>query len=350
LNALLALGHSHWRELRASLSALLAADAPPRWELLVAQSDVELLLPAEVGDYSDAYASIYHATNVGRLFRPDNPLLPNYKYVPISYHGRASSLVISGTPVRRPQGQRQSSDAAPVFAPSANLDYELEIGALIGPGTALGNPLTIGQAAEHIFGLCLVNDWSARDMQRWEYQPLGPFLSKSFATTLSPWVVTLDALAPFRTAAFQRPAGDPPPLPYLYDERDQAEGGFAITVEAYLCSTQMRENGSPPLRLSHGSFSDMYWTLAQLVTHQASNGCNLRPGDLIASGTISGPEPGSFGCLLEITQGGRAPLELPDGEQRSALHDGDEIALRAYCERDGLARIGFGACVGVVTR
>jgi fumarylacetoacetase len=348
LNAVLALGRPALSRLRAQASALLAADAPARPELLVAQEAVELLLPAQVGDYSDGYASIEHATNVGRLFRPDNPLLPNYKHLPIAYHGRASSLVASGTPVRRPWGQRCSGEGPPEFAPSMMLDYELELGALIGPGNALGAPVPLASAEAQIAGLCLVNDWSARDIQRWEYQPLGPFLSKSFQTSLGPWLVTLDALAPFRVPARPRAPDDPPLLPYLDDAADRAGGGFAITVEASLCSAQMRAGGMPPLRLSRASFAGMYWTLAQLVAHQTSNGCNLRPGDLIASGTISGPTPGSQGCLLELTHSGSVPLELPTGEQRRALADGDELTLRAWCEREGFARIGFGSCKGVV--
>jgi fumarylacetoacetase len=315
---------------------------------LVAQGDVELLLPAQVGDYSDAYASIHHATNVGRLFRPDSPLLPNYTYVPIMYHGRASSLVVGGTPVRRPAGQRRPDTGPPTFGPSANLDYEVELGALIGPGNALGEPLPIGEAGKRIFGLCLVNDWSARDIQRWEYQPLGPFLGKSFATSVGPWVVTLDALAPFRTEAAPRASGDPPPLPYLYDAEDQARGGFAITVTATIRSARMRADGVAALSLSRASFADMYWTLAQLVAHHTSNGCNLRPGDLIASGTISGPTPDALGCLLELTAGGRVPVALPSGERRVALEDGDEVTLSAFCERQGYAHIGFGTCVGMV--
>ena len=349
LNPLLAAGATVWSDLRKALSAWLGSDAPSQPELLVAQAEAEYALPATIGDYTDAYASIFHATNIGRMFRPDNPLLPNYKYVPIAYHGRASSIVPSGSPIHRPSGQRQPNpEADPVFGPSVNLDYEAELGLLIGPGNALGQPITIEAAPKQIFGICLVNDWSARDLQRWEYQPLGPFLSKSFATSLSPWVVTLEALAPFRSAAFPRPLGDPAPLPYLFHPLDQQYGGLSITVEVAISSSQMRANGLAPLRLSRGSFCDMYWTFAQLVAHHSSNGCNLRPGDLIASGTISGPQPGSQGCLLELTQGGKQPIELPSGELRRSLEDGDEIWLSGFCEHEGATTIGLGQCLGRV--
>lgn len=308
-----------------------------------------MLLPTQVGDYIDGYASKYHATNVGSLYRPDNPLLPNYTYVPIAYHGRASSLVPSGTTIRRPMGQtRPKADEPPVFGPCAQLDYEAEVGMLVGPGNPLGEPIPIAQAERHIFGLCLVNDWSARDIQRWEYQPLGPFLAKSFATSVSPWVVTLAALAPFRVAAFARSEGDPAPLPYLSDADDQAHGGVALTVEVWLRTEKMRVAGMAPHRLSRGSLADLYWTPAQQVTHYASNGSNLRPGDLLASGTVSGPTPDARGCLLELTWGGRDPLTLPNGETRRFLEDGDEVIMRAYCEREGYARIGLGECVGMI--
>ncbi|MBD1864620.1 MULTISPECIES: fumarylacetoacetase [Trichocoleus] len=353
LNALMALGNLAASVLRQRLSELLRSpqqDASMNPNLLLPMSEAEMLLPAAIADYTDFYASIFHATNVGKLFRPDNPLLPNYKYVPIAYHGRASSIMVSGTNIKRPNGQRKPPEAtAPSFGPSQMLDYELEIGAFIGVGNELGEAIAIDQAEDYLFGLCLVNDWSARDIQAWEYQPLGPFLAKNFATTISPWVVTTEALAPFRCPAFQRAAGDPEPLPYLSSERDRQQGGIAITVEVSLCSAQMREAGIAPLRLSQGSFQQMYWTLAQMLTHHASNGCNLRPADLLASGTISGAEPGSQGCLLEITQRGSQPIELPTGEQRSFLVDGDEVILRGYCEKSGYARIGFGNCQGRVT-
>lgn len=354
LNPLLALGQAHWSALRAQLSALLRADTAQSGlrdhpALLVPLVEAELLLPAQIGDYTDFYASVFHATNVGSMFRPDNPLLPNYKYVPIGYHGRASSIVVSGTPVRRPAGQTKDAQAAvPSFGPCKLLDYEAEVGVLLGPGNPLGQPIPIDRAAEHIFGLCLVNDWSARDIQTWEYQPLGPFLAKSFATTLSPWVVTLEALAPFRRPAFARPADDPAPLPYLSTAGDAAQGGIDLTIEVALLSAQMRAEGHAPQRLSRGSFSDMYWTIAQLLTHHASNGCNLRPGDLLASGTVSGPDKDARGCLLELTWRGAEPITLPTGETRRFLQDGDEVIMRGVCERDGHTRIGLGECRGVV--
>lgn len=356
LNGLMALGRAQVTALRQHVSeALRAGGTPTRYDreraarILVPQAEAELFLPAEVGDYTDFYASVHHATNVGALFRPDQPLLPNYKWVPIGYHGRASSLVPSGAAVRRPSGQRKGpADAAPAFGPTRMLDYELELGAFVGPGTPLGGRVEPDEAEAHLFGLCLVNDWSARDLQAWEYQPLGPFLAKSFATTVSPWVVTLDALAPFRVPAAPRPPGDPAPLPYLHGAVDQARGGFDVTVEAWLRTAAMRAAGAPAVRLSRGSFRDMYWTVGQMLTHHASNGCNLRPGDLLASGTISGAEDSARGCLLEITRRGAEPVRLPGGEERAFLEDGDEVILRAYCEREGAARIGFGECAGVV--
>jgi fumarylacetoacetase len=306
-------------------------------------------LPADVGDYTDFYAFIHHATNVGSMLRPENPLLPNYKWLPIGYHGRASSLVCSGAPIRRPQGQIcDAPNQRPVFGATRRLDYEAEIGFLIGPGNCLGQPIAIDKAEEHIFGLCLLNDWSARDLQTWEYQPLGPFLGKSFATTLSPWVVTLEALAPFRIPAAARTSDDPKPLPYLFDEADQRIGGIALTVEVWLTSSQMRQNGTAPVRLSSGNLRDMYWTIAQMVAHQTSNGCNLRSGDLLATGTVSGPSNNARGCLLELTRRGAEPIALPGGEQRQFLEDGDEVILRGFCWQEGAARIGFGECRGVV--
>ncbi|MGZ5445540.1 MAG: fumarylacetoacetase [Thermoanaerobaculia bacterium] len=300
----------------------------------------EMLLPVAIGDYTDFYASVHHATNVGSMFRPDNPLLPNYKWLPVGYHGRSSSIVVSGTPVRRPSGQtKDDGSSAPVFGPSKRLDYEMELGMFIGPGNDLGEPIAVTRALDHVFGFCLVNDWSARDVQTWEYQPLGPFLAKNFATSISPWIVTLDALEPFRTRAFERAPGDPDPLPYLRDDV-----GYDINVEVWLRTKKM----SDPVRLSRGNFRDMYWTVAQLVAHHTSNGCNLRPGDLLASGTISGPEKDARGCLLELTWRGTEPIQLPTGETRRFLEDGDEVILRAYCEREGVPRIGFGECRGVV--
>jgi len=329
---------------RAEARRLLTDGAANRDETakrLVKQRDVEMMLPCDIGNYTDFYASIHHATNVGSMFRPDNPLLPNYKWVPIGYHGRASSIVVSGTAFRRPKGQtRDDANAPPQFGPSRRLDYELEVGAVIGRGNALGEPVPIHRAEEHILGLCLVNDWSARDIQTWEYQPLGPFLAKNFATSISPWIVTLDALEPFRVAPAPRAEGDPAPLPYLTSANDRA---FDVNLEVWLRSDKMRE----PMLVSRGNFRDMYWTFAQLVAHHTSNGCNLEAGDLIASGTVSGTTNESRGCLLERTWRGTEPLELPTGERRKFLEDGDEVIFRAHCERDGL-RIGFGECRGVV--
>ncbi|HEX5387377.1 MAG TPA: fumarylacetoacetase [Gemmatimonadales bacterium] len=337
------------RELRLGVSRLLAAGARAREELLVPMADAELFVPMAVGDYTDFYASVHHATNVGSLFRPDNPLLPNYKWLPIGYHGRASSIVPSGAPVRRPAGQRRHDpDAPPTLGPTRMLDYELEAGFIVGPGNALGVPIPIGQAEQHLAGLCLVNDWSARDIQSWEYQPLGPFLAKSFATTVSPWIVTPDALAPFRAPAFARPPGDPPPLAYLFDADDQAHGAVDAVLEVELTSAEMRSRGMAPLRISRSRLADLYWTPAQLVTSHTSGGCNLRSGDLLGSGTVSGPTKDSRGCLLELTWRGREPLHLPTGEERTFLLDGDEVTLRGWCEREGFARIGLGECRGRV--
>lgn len=343
LNAFLRLGPEHWSDVRRQLSRLLRSDSKDRLaNVLHDASSCEMLLPAEIGDYTDFYCSVFHATNVGSMFRPDNPLMPNYKYLPVGYHGRASSVVVSGTPVRRPSGQLESNGAV-TFEPSRLLDYELEVGFFVGPGNQLGDPVSISEAADHIFGLCLLNDWSARDIQRWEYQPLGPFLAKSFGTSISPWIVTAEALAPFRAPAFPRPEGDPPPLPYLDDERDQASGGVDLTLEVWLKTARMTD----PVRVSQGNFRDMYWTIAQMLTHHASNGCNLRPGDLIGSGTVSGREKSERGCLLELTWRGAEPLDL-GGEPRKFLEDGDEVILRGYCEREGARRIGFGECRGTV--
>jgi fumarylacetoacetase len=349
LNGLMALGGAAATELRRELSRRLREGADPLPSALVPIRDAELFVPARIGDYTDFYASVFHASNVGSMFRPDNALLPNYKWVPIGYHGRASSIVASGTDVRRPSGQTREPDKPPVFGPTRRLDYELEVGAFIGQGNALGAPLSIESADEHLFGLCLVNDWSARDVQTWEYQPLGPFLAKNFATTISPWVVTRDALAPFRVAAFRRPDGDPRPLSHLFSERDASLGGFDITLEVRLSSAAMRAKGLKPMLVSRGTFAQMYWTVAQLITHHASNGCNLRPGDLLASGTVSGPEKESRGCLLERTWRGTEPLTLPTGEARAFLEDGDEVTMSGYCDTDGARRIGFGTCAGRVT-
>jgi fumarylacetoacetase len=355
LNPLMSLDADDWTDLRRQVSRLLArrgADTLAeafRDQILVGQDAVEMLLPMEVGDYTDFYASIHHATNVGSMFRPDNPLLPNYRWIPIGYHGRASSVVVSGTPVRRPVGQRKAPDAdAPDVGASRLMDYELEVGCVVGTGNALGDTIPLAGAERHLFGLCLLNDWSARDLQAWEYQPLGPFLAKSFASTISPWIVTRDALAPYRIPAFERPVGDPAPLPYLADAGDRASGGFDLTLEVHLLTPAMRERGDAPFRVSRGSFRDMYWTLAQMLTHHASNGCNLQPGDLLGSGTVSGETPDSRGCLLERTWRGSEPLDLPGGEVRKFLEDGDEVMLRGWCEATGRPRIGFGPCAGVV--
>lgn len=349
LNHLMSLGTERRIQLRREIFSLLSDESGWRDEaLLVKQPEAELFLPARVGNYTDFYASIFHATNVGSMFRPDNPLLPNYKYVPIGYHGRASSLVISGTPVRRPSGQTNDGNAAPTFEPSKRLDYELELGMFVSQGNELGAPIPIADANNHIFGVCLVNDWSARDIQAWEYQPLGPFLAKNFATSLSPWVVTLEALAPFRTAAFARPQGDPAPLPYLSDAEDQISGGLDLHLEVLLQSQKMRDAKIAPVRLSESNLSDMYWTLAQMLTHHASNGCNLLPGDLLASGTVSGEEKSSRGCLLELAWRGQEPVNLPSGETRKFLEDGDEVIFRGYCDKPGFRRIGFGECRGIV--
>jgi fumarylacetoacetase len=338
LNAFMAKGRAVARDVRARITELLMRGIAD--EHLLPMDGAEMLLPMAIGDYTDFYASIHHATNVGSMFRPDNPLLPNYKWLPIGYHGRASSIVVSGTAVRRPHGQtREDANAPPVFGPAKRLDYEMELGVAIGRGNALGEPIAVGEALEHVFGMCLVNDWSARDVQTWEYQPLGPFLAKNFATSMSPWIVTLDALEPFRTHAFVRDEGDPEPLPYLRDDT-----GFDINVEVWLRSAAMEE----PVHLTRGNFRDMYWTVAQLVAHHTSNGCNLMPGDLLASGTISGRTKGSRGSLLELAWRGTEPLQLPDGETRRFLADGDEVILRAFCEREGETRIGFGECRGIV--
>lgn len=354
LNELMAQGRPAARALRHRISKLLHTedrtirDAGLEGRILIPLEGLQMHVPARVGDYTDFYASVHHATNVGSMFRPDNPLLPNYKWIPVGYHGRASSIVISGTGVQRPSGQTANDGPPPVYELTRRLDYELEVGFFVGKGNARGRAIGIGDASDHIFGLCLVNDWSARDIQPWEYQPLGPFLSKSFATSISPWVVTLDAVEPFRCAAYARPDEDPQPLPHLTDGPDQARGGIDLQLEVFLQTEKMRADGHDAVRLTRGNFDQMYWTIAQMLTHHASNGCNLRPGDLMASGTVSGPDKGARGCLLELTWRGAEPLELPDGEQRRFLEDGDELTIRGRCEREGAASIGFGACTGMV--
>ena len=353
LNPLMSLGPGAWSALRRRLTALLNADqtdhqTQSRLEaLLIPMREAAMQLPAHIGDYTDFYASIHHATRVGRLFRPDNPLLANYKYVPIGYHGRASSIVVSGHDIRRPSGQMKSSFAAePVFGPARSLDYELEMGIFVGPGNALGQSIPIDEAEQHIFGLCLVNDWSARDIQSWEYQPLGPFLAKNSVTTISPWIVPIEALISYRVAAEERPQADPKPLPYL-SSSSQQPAAFDVKLEVYLQSQQMRDTSTPPMPMSTGNLRDIYWTIAQLLTHHASNGCNLRPGDLLATGTISGASEGSEGCLLEKKHNPQ-PIRLPSGEVRTFLEDGDQVTFRAYAQREGAPRIGFGECTGVI--
>jgi len=356
LNELMAMGGRHWSALRAALSQALRADTEEGEaahlvadDILVAQADVTMRLPARIGDYTDFYSSIFHATNVGMMLRPDNPLMPNYKHIPIAYHGRASSIVPSGEPCKRPVGQTKGPDAdAPSFGPSMAFDYETEIGFFVGPGNPLGQPVSIGEAEDHIFGLCILNDWSARDIQAWEYQPLGPFLAKSFASHISPWVVTLEALAPFRCGAYDRPDGDPSPLPYLSLPANEESGGFDVQIEVSLASQQMRNDGTAPEVLAVTNMQHLYWTIFQMLTHHTSNGCNLRPGDMLGTGTISGPDEDSLGSILEITKRGGEPLELPTGEERKFLADGDELIMRAWCEADGARRIGFGDCRAVV--
>jgi fumarylacetoacetase len=352
LNDLMALGPAAWSALRRALSRLLS-DPGGRERVerfLTPMAQAELFVPARIGNFTDFFASIFHATNAGKLFRPDNPLNPNYKYVPVAYHSRASSVRPSGAPVRRPLGQAKGpDDPAPVYRASRALDYELEFGFYIGTPSTQGEPVPIGRAGEHVFGFCLLNDWSARDIQAWESQPLGPFLGKSFLTSVSPWVVTAEALGPYRIKAYARPDGDPAPLPHLNGPGDQASGGLDITFEVLLATEKMRAAGAAPFRLSQSSFATIYWTVAQMVAHHTSNGCNLEIGDLMGSGTCSGPQDESRGCLLELTSRGRNPVALPNGETRGFLQDGDEVIFRAHCEGAGRARIGFGECRGVVT-
>ena len=347
LNGLAAMGRPAWRKIRKELSRALSSATQQKKlsKYLMPMKRAQLFLPVAIGDYSDFFTGIHHATNMGRMLRPDNPLLPNYKWVPIGYHGRGSSIVVSGTPVLRPNGQTKAPEQpSPSFGPSRRLDYEVELGLVVGPGNRLGQPISLKNALKHLFGVVLLNDWSASDIQGWEYQPLGPFLAKSFATTISPWVVTLEALEPYRCPAFARAPDDPRPLPYLYDEMDQQAGGYAIDVEMHLRTSKMKS----PVRLSRGNFRDSYWTAAQIITHQTSNGCNLQPGDLLGSGTLSGTQPDSFGSMMELTQAGRNPLALPGGESRRFLEDGDEAIQRGRCSREGYATIGFGEARGIV--
>jgi len=317
---------------------------------LLSQDEVTMTRPCEIGDYSDFYASIHHATTVGAMFRPDQPLMPNYKWIPIGYHGRASSIVVSDTPIRRPKGQTKGSgNQPPYFQPCRRLDYELELGIFIGAGNALGEPIPMANSKEHFFGLCILNDWSARDIQGWEYQPLGPFLAKNFASTISPWIVTREALEPF-AREFTRMDTDPQPLEYLSDSSVLSKGAYDIQLEAWLETQQMREHGIAPVKLMESNFHEaMYWSLFQLITHHSSSGCNLNPGDLLGTGTMSGPQKHQAGSLLELSEGGKTPLTLPSGEHRTFLENGDTITLKAFCEREGHPRIGFGQCRGTIT-
>ncbi|WP_460565101.1 fumarylacetoacetase [Hydrogenophaga aquatica] len=351
LNALMALGPQAWSALRQALSAALREGSAAQAALkpcLVPQAVAEYDVPARIGDYTDFYTSVHHATNIGKQFRPDNPLLPNYKWVPIGYHGRASSIGVSGQAFARPKGQVKAPDAeVPVLAASKRMDIELELGVFIGTGNELGDPVSITEAESHVFGICLLNDWSARDIQGWEYQPLGPFLSKNFASTISPWVVTLEALAPYRVP-FTRPEGDPQPLPYLDSPANRSGGAFDIQLQVGLQTGRMREAGQGDVQISRTSYRHAYWTVAQMVTHHTVNGCNLQPGDLLGTGTLSGPTLDQAGALIELTLGGKQPVQLPDGDTRTFLQDGDSVVLRGWCEKAGAARIGFGECWGTV--
>jgi len=356
LNSLMRCSPVAWSALRKRLTDLLITIEPRSdrntdqqrlvASLMLPQAKAIFHKPVATENYTDFYASLHHATNVGKLFRPDAPLLPNYPWLPIGYNGRASSLIISGTPIRRPHGQLKLTDPTPVFQPTNQLDYELEVAAYIGTGNPLGTPIPIADAPAHLFGLSLLNDWSARDIQSWEYQPLGPFLGKSFATSLSPWVIPIEALAPNRTPLAPRPATNPAPLPYLTEPA--AASGFDVTLEVLLSTAHMREHNLPPTPLSTSNLRDLYWSFAQMIAHHTSNGCNLLPGDILASGTISGPNPASEGCLLELTRRGTVPLQLPNGELREFLADGDEIILRGTCQRAGLPTITLGECRGTI--
>jgi fumarylacetoacetase len=351
LNGFMVMGLDARTRLRGVLSEALADGSPSQVELaacLVPQADAEMGLPCRIGDYTDFYVSVHHATTIGKQFRPDNPLLPNYKWVPIGYHGRASSIQVSGSSFRRPIGQNKVADAdAPRLSPSRRLDYELELGIVIGSANALGDPVKLEDAEDHVFGLVLFNDWSARDIQGWEYQPLGPFLSKNFASTMSPWVVTVQALEPFRRP-FRRPESDPQPLPYLESTANRDYGAIDVQLEVWLQTDAMRRAGLAGDRLSRSNYADAYWTVAQMVAHHTVNGCNLNPGDLLGTGTLSGPDPAEAASLMELTAGGKQPLKLSNGEQRTFLEDGDTIILKGYCQREGRRRIGFGECRGTV--
>jgi fumarylacetoacetase len=356
LNGFLAIGHEARAALRERLFELLGsrhADAlkaeRQKASLLHRMSECTLHLPAAIGSFTDFYAGIQHAINGGMRRNPKQPLNPNYKYVPVAYHSRASSVVPSGTPVKRPNGQMQlSPDDVPVFGPTRKLDMELELGMWIGPGNKLGEAIPISHAGDHLVGLCMLNDWSARDIQLWESLPLGPFLAKNFSTTISPWIVTVEALAPFRTPQPARPDGDPRPLPYLWDDEDQNNGAFDIAIEALIHTPKMRESGIGPHRMSLSNLSHLYWTPAQMIAHHTCGGCNLQPGDLFGSGTISAPEPSGYGCMRELSLNETTPQVFPNGESRTFLEDGDDVILRARAERSGFASIGFGDCTGRV--
>ena len=351
LNGLMGLGAPVWSALRLALSRVLREGSSQQGTLqacLLVQAAAEFALPAQIGDYTDFYTSVHHATAVGKLFRPDNPLLPNYKWIPIGYHGRASSIGVSGQQFRRPMAQtKPPTSDTPVFGPAKRMDYELEVGIFIGPGNALGDVINMDKAESHVFGLCLLNDWSARDVQAWEYQPLGPFLAKNFASTISPWVVTLDALAPYRLG-WTRDATDPQPLPYLDSADLRSNAAFDIELEVLLQTEKMRADGTPPQRLSLSNFRHSYWTISQLVTHHTVNGCNLNPGDFLGSGTQSGPAPQEAGSLLELTEGGKKSIALSNGEQRIFMEDGDAIIMRGWAQKEGIARVGFGEVVGTL--
>ncbi|MAJ39620.1 MAG: fumarylacetoacetase [Pseudoalteromonadaceae bacterium] len=351
LNTFMGLGEQYWSALRLALSKALREGAQQQKEMqstLIAQADIEFSLPCRIGDYTDFYTSIYHATAVGSLFRPDNPLLPNYKWVPIGYHGRSSSIDVSGQTFHRPKGQTKAPDAdSPSFGPCKRLDYELELGIYLGKGNALGDAIAIENAENHVFGFCVFNDWSARDLQAWEYQPLGPFLAKNFASTVSPWIVTTEALAPFRTS-WTRDENDPQPMPYLESAANREQGAFDIQMDVKIQTQKMRDENHQPTQVSTSSFKHSYWTVAQMVTHHTVNGCNFMPGDMLGSGTQSGPTHEEAGSLLELSRGGKEKITLSNGEQRSFLEDGDNVIMRGWCEKPGYARIGFGSVESTV--
>ena len=351
LNTFMGLGEQYWSALRLALSKALREGTQQQKEMqstLIAQADIEFSLPCRIGDYTDFYTSIYHATAVGSLFRPDNPLLPNYKWVPIGYHGRSSSIDVSGQTFHRPKGQTKAPDAdTPSFGPCKRLDYELELGIYLGKGNALGDAIAIENAENHVFGFCVFNDWSARDLQAWEYQPLGPFLAKNFASTVSPWIVTTEALAPFRTS-WTRDENDPQPMPYLESAANRELGAFDIQMDVKIQTQKMRDENHQPTQVSASSFKHSYWTVAQMVTHHTVNGCNFMPGDMLGSGTQSGPTHEEAGSLLELSRGGKEKITLSNGEQRSFLEDGDNVIMRGWCEKPGYARIGFGSVESTV--